>query len=183
MKKIFFLFLISFPAISSAQKQNNIDPQNICYSSPGNYEVTLIATNSAGSDTLTFNNYISIYPFTPPQAIIQSTDKLISNQGFSVYQWCHNGNIINGATDYFLIIGDSGDYNVTSADINGCEVEAAIYDVHIDIGEFILNTDFHSEVNLNLINTQALPSGMYRLRIFSDDKIINTKFIKQYIFL
>ena len=32
------------------------------YNTPGSFDVTLIATNSSGSDTLTLNNYILVYP-------------------------------------------------------------------------------------------------------------------------
>src|SRR5205085_5970951 len=34
---------------------------------------------------------------------------------------------INGATDYLYIASQSADYNVVAADINGCEVEAVIF--------------------------------------------------------
>src|SRR6185295_17898951 len=45
------------------------------------------------------------------------------------YQWYHAGNIIPGATDYFYVATQSGDYNVVATDANGCEVEAVINDV------------------------------------------------------
>ncbi len=111
------------------------NPTNICYYSPGSYSVTLIAINDAGSDTLTIPNFISVFSFPPSQGIMQSGDTLISNQGFINYEWYHNGILVPGATDYFLAISDSGNYNVISNDSNGCEVEAVIYDVHIGINE------------------------------------------------
>lgn len=79
------------------------DPQNICYNTPGNYYVTLIATNANGTDLITLNNYITVFPQSPPQAIQQSGDTLFSNTGFVNYQWYLNGNVINGATDYFYV--------------------------------------------------------------------------------
>jgi hypothetical protein len=106
-----------------------VNPNNICYSSPGSYDVQLIATNSNGSDTLTLQNYITVYPFPFPQGIQQSEDTLFANQGATSYQWYFNGNIIGGATDYFYIAQTSGDYNVIATDANGCEVEAVITDV------------------------------------------------------
>ena len=105
------------------------NPTNICYNSPGNYAVTLIASNSISSDTLTLNNYITVYPYPPAQGILQSGDTLFANQGAVSYQWYQGGNLIPGATGYFYVATGSGDFNVVATDANGCEVEAAIFDV------------------------------------------------------
>jgi hypothetical protein len=105
------------------------------YTTPGTYTVTLIAINSNGSDTLTLNNYITVYPYPPPQGILQSGDTLFANAGAVAYQWYYNGNIINGATGYYYVATQNGNYNVICTDNNGCEVEAAIFDVMTDIGE------------------------------------------------
>ncbi len=107
----------------------DINPTSICYNTPGSYDVSLIVTNAAGSDTLTLNNYITVYPFPPPQGITQSGDTLFANQGAMGYQWYHTGVLIPGATDYFFLASQDGDYNVVATDANGCEVEAAIFDV------------------------------------------------------
>jgi len=104
-------------------------PQNICYPTPGNYDVQLIASNANGSDTLTMNNYITVYPSPPPQGITQIGDTLFANPGAVSYQWFFNGNAIAGATDYFYVAQSSGSYNVVCTDANGCEVEAVINDV------------------------------------------------------
>jgi gliding motility-associated-like protein len=49
----------SFPGAtpSSSTVQN---PTNICYNTPGNYDVTLIATNAFGTDTIVMTNYVSV---------------------------------------------------------------------------------------------------------------------------
>jgi len=107
----------------------DVNPTSICYSTPGTYGVTLIATNINGSDTLTLNNFITVYPFPAPQGISQSGDTLFANAGATSYQWYYGGNLIPGATDYFYLAPQSGDYNVVATDVNGCEVEAAIFDV------------------------------------------------------
>jgi hypothetical protein len=104
-------------------------PQNICYSSPGNYSVSLIATGAVGSDTLSLNNYIQVYPSPPPQSITQNGDTLFANAGAVFYQWYHNAVLIPGATDYFYIAPAGGDYNVVATDANGCEVEAVVFNV------------------------------------------------------
>jgi len=121
-------FLWSFaganPAVST-----DVNPTQICYNTPGNYTVELIATNAVTSDTLTLINYITVYPYPAPQGILQSGDTLISNQGAISYQWYYNGVLIPGATEYFYVASESGNYNVVATDANGCEVEAAIFDV------------------------------------------------------
>src|SRR5205085_11288431 len=61
--------------------------------------------------------------------ITQSGDTLIANQGAVSYQWYHGGNIIPGATNYFYVAQSSGNFNVVCTDLNGCEVEAVIFDV------------------------------------------------------
>jgi len=112
------------PAVST-----DVNPTNICYNTPGSYDVMLIASGASGSDTLSLPNYITVFPFPAAQGILQSGDTLIANQGAVSYQWYHDGNILPGATDYFYVASEGGSYNVVATDINGCEVEAVIFDV------------------------------------------------------
>ena len=108
---------------------NDVNPVGICYSQPGTYDVSLIATGPGGADTLTLSNYITVFPYPPPQAIQQLGDTLVANQGAASYQWYYNGNIIPGATDYFYVATQNGDYNILCIDSNGCEVESVIFNV------------------------------------------------------
>jgi PKD repeat protein len=121
-------YVWDFPG-GSPNISTDVDPQNICYSAPGVYPVTLIATNANGNDTLTLINFITVYPYPPPQGINQSGDTLFAIPGAVTYQWYQDGNIIPGATDYFYVAMQSGNYNVVATDANNCEVEAVIYDV------------------------------------------------------
>ena len=121
-------YLWTFPG-ANPSTSTDVSPQNICYNNPGSYDVQLVATNGAGNDTLALANYITVYPQPPPQGIIQSGDTLFAIAGATSYQWYYNGNIINGATNYFCVATQSGNYNVVATDNNGCEVEAAIFDV------------------------------------------------------
>src|SRR4030095_12787801 len=95
-------FQWSFPG-SSTPVSTDVNPANICYNTPGSYPVTLIADNGTTTDTLTLNNYITVYPFPPPQGIMQSGDTLFANPGATSYQWYHAGNLIPGATDYYYV--------------------------------------------------------------------------------
>ncbi len=117
-------FVGATPSVST-----DVNPTNVCYNSPGTYDVQLIATNGNGSDTLLLPNYITVYPYPAPQGISQSGDTLIANAGAVTYQWYHGGVLIPGATDYFYVATESGDYNVAASDANNCQVEAAIFDV------------------------------------------------------
>jgi len=118
----------SFPG-ATPDSSNDVNPTNICYSTPGSYDVELIASNANGSDTLLLPNYITVFPAPLPQSITQSGDTLFAIVGSSLYQWYFNSNIINGASDYFYVAQQSGNYNVVATDINGCEVEAVINNV------------------------------------------------------
>jgi len=115
---------------ASPGSSSDVNPSNICYMFPGQYDVTIIAQAcDEVSDTLTLTNYITVYPQPPPQGIQQSGDTLFAIPGASSYQWYFNSNIITGATDYFYAATQSGNYNVVATDGNGCEVEAVINNV------------------------------------------------------
>ncbi len=116
---------------TGASPSTSIDanPTNICYNSPGTYSVSLVASNATDADTLTLNNFITVYPYPSPQGISQSGDTLFANAGAAGYQWYLNGIAISGATDYFYVAPEGGDYNLVATNGNGCEVEAAIFDV------------------------------------------------------
>ncbi|MEO8088280.1 MAG: T9SS type A sorting domain-containing protein, partial [Bacteroidota bacterium] len=133
-------FLWSFPG-ANPSTSTDVNPTNICYSTPGNYNVSLIATGSGGSDTLLLLNYITVYPYPAPQGITQSGDTLFANQGSATYQWYYNGVLIQGATNYFYVITLFGNYNVVCTDANSCEVEAAIFDV-VGINSAVPNGEF-----------------------------------------
>jgi len=115
-----------FPG-GNPSSSNNFNPPSICYNTPGNYAVTLIASGCNVVDTIT--SYLNVFPYPPPQSIIQSGDTLFANTGSDSYQWYFNGNIISGATDYYYVADESGNYNVVATDANGCEVEAVLYNV------------------------------------------------------
>jgi PKD repeat protein len=107
----------------------DVNPTNICYNTPGTYTVSLIAINATGSDTLTLNNFITVFPAPPAQGILQNGDTLFANPGSTLYQWYFNGSLISGATNYFYVAPQSGNYSVIATDENNCEVEAVINNV------------------------------------------------------
>jgi len=110
-----WIFTGAFPDTSTLQ-----NPTNICYSNPGTYPVTLIVTNSNGSDTLAVTPLI-IYGTAPapPTITVIGGDTLISSNA-AHYQWYFNGSIIAGATDSFYVAHQGGTYAVQITDSLGC---------------------------------------------------------------
>jgi hypothetical protein len=88
--------------------------------------------------------YINVVS-TPSQGILQIGDTLFANAGGEYYQWYYNGNLIPGATDYFYLASQNGDYNILVADSNGCEVEAVIFNVLTSVKG---NAVFQNEMNV-----------------------------------
>ena len=145
------------PSSSSAS-----NPQNICYPSSGNYDITLIATGSTSTDTLTFSNYITVFPSPSPQSITQSGDTLFALTGAASYQWYYNGGLINGATNYYYVAPASGDYNLVASDVNGCEVEAVIFNVIAEV-----------EMLLDLSKPVIFPNPVENLLTIQDPEFVN----------
>jgi len=121
-------FLWSFPG-ANPSVSTDANPMSICYNTPGSYDVQLIASDGANTDTLLMQNYIVVYPYPLPQSVQQSGDTLFANQGSPSYQWYYAGVLIPGATNYFYVAPQSGNYSVVCTDNNGCEVEAVLFDV------------------------------------------------------
>jgi len=130
----------SFPG-ASPDTSTSFNPSGICYTSPGSYDVTLIAFNANGSDTVVLEDAITVFGYPAPQSIQQQGDSLVANPGASLYQWYYNGSAISGATNNVFVTVDNGDYNVIATDENGCEVEAAIYNVLSGLTQALSNGD------------------------------------------
>jgi hypothetical protein len=133
------------------------NPQNICYYNPGNFDITLIATNNFGSDTITVQNAITVFPQIVFNSIVQSGDTLFSVPGLSSYQWEYNNTAIMGANDYYYIASQSGDYSVSVIDSNGCTAVATLINVianttqlkrdDFDFGVKIIDSQIFLEIN------------------------------------
>jgi PKD repeat protein len=99
---------------NSSTDQN---PSGICYTAPGVYEITLIASNSSGSDTITqsltvlnVNTAVSVNGITITSAASNAT-----------YQWinCVTDLPVNGATSASFTPSANGSYAVIVTE-NGC---------------------------------------------------------------
>ena len=69
-----WLFTGGAPGFSTVQ-----NPTGIVYSSPGSYDVKLIASNANGSDTLVKTDYIEVLPATSIQELVEQSVSLYPN--------------------------------------------------------------------------------------------------------
>jgi hypothetical protein len=111
---------------SSATTAN---PQNICYSAPGSYDVTLVASNGAGTDSFTLSNAIVVNPPVQFSPITRNGDTLFSTQGYVSYQWYVDATLITGANNFYYVATQNGDYAVQVEDSNGCSATAIMINV------------------------------------------------------
>ena len=113
-------------APSTSTDQN---PLNIYYNAYGSFDVTLIACNGAGCDTLFLPLFITEFQ-TPPQPVITLiNDTLYSSPAFA-YAWYNTtnpGTVIS--TGSFYVPLSFGSYFVTITDSNDCQNSSAIFDV------------------------------------------------------
>lgn len=93
------------------------DPTGICYLTAGTYQVSLTASNTAGSDAVQYD--LVVLPL-PVATISQSGSILIASAGFSSYQWLKDGSALTGENNDSLDITDNGNYEVVVTDQYGC---------------------------------------------------------------
>ena len=116
------------------------DPTNICYQTPGTYDVSLIISNADGSDTLTLTNYITVNP-TPPIPTITQSGYTLTSSVASAYQWQFNSVDIPGATNQSYDVQQSGYYSVIITDQNGCVTSGTIYVLIVGVNDPLQNTN------------------------------------------
>ncbi|MEO8150566.1 MAG: T9SS type A sorting domain-containing protein [Bacteroidia bacterium] len=101
------------PASSTVQ-----NPTNVCYNSYGSFDVTLIACNGGGCDTLVIPGFINT--IAPPTVIItQSAGTLYASPAFT-YQWYSVSGLIPGATGSSFTPATVGNYYVVVTNSSGC---------------------------------------------------------------
>ncbi len=117
-----WLFPGAVPSVST-----DMNPANICYGVPGNYDVTLIASNPLTADTLFIPGYIHV--FAPPSApvIFQQADTLMIAPTASSYQWYYDSISISGTNNPYYTAVLPGHYSVLITDFAGCTATSSSY--------------------------------------------------------
>lgn len=143
-----------FPGATPASSTDE-SPSGVCYSQPGNYSVTQIVTNTAGTDTLQLTNFIQVNSNPQTPVFSQSGDTLTCSPALS-YQWYLNGIPISGATNQQFVATLSGNYSVEITDGKGCtSISATRFVALVGIDEtpeqalfYIFPNPAHDQVNL-----------------------------------
>jgi gliding motility-associated-like protein len=112
------------PATSFVQ-----NPTNICYSTTGNYNVSVTVTSACGSTTTPVTNFITVSTTpvpvisgAPASTVCSGTNVVLTTTAlFLNYQWNLNGTAIPGETSSTLSVSSSGDYTVTCSNNPSCE--------------------------------------------------------------
>ncbi len=113
----------AIPDTSSLQ-----NPAGIYYPTYGQYDVSLVACNLSGCDTLEMISFIQEYP--DPQNSITAIGDTLYSLSFPSYQWFESGTgIINGATNQFYVAQTPGAYYCLVTDSNGCQTVSNIISV------------------------------------------------------
>jgi len=103
------------------------NPAGICYNSFGSFDVTLIACNGAGCDTLFLPDFIVEYQVPPQPVITQSNDTLYSTPAYT-YAWYSTANpgVVISSNSYITGI-NGGSYFVVISDSVGCQSSSTIF--------------------------------------------------------
>jgi len=113
---------------SSTPTSSQQNPTNICYPTAGTFDVALVATNSAGSDSIFMSNFITVNPLP---TVVASNDTTICNgsaatisaSGANMYSWSNT--IVMGPSQTVTPTSTTT-YIVTGIDINGCQNQDSV---------------------------------------------------------
>jgi len=109
----------NFPGANTTTSTDQ-NPTNICYSTPGTYQVELIVTNQYGANGITYTNYVTVNTSPSNPDVIVNGYWLSSNITAAGYQWYFNGDAIQGATDQSYSATIDGYYYVVIDNGSGC---------------------------------------------------------------
>lgn len=128
-------FLWSFPGGTPATS-TEVNP-TVQYTVPGTYDVTLEATNSAGSNTHLKANYITITPGAQAgfSFVVNGTQATFTNtsQGSATISWDFGDNTSSTATNPVHTYQNNGIYAVTQTVTNSCGINTSTQAVTIAV--------------------------------------------------
>src|SRR6185436_5729066 len=107
----------------------------VCYTVPGSYDVTMIAFNSNGSDTVICHQCVQVSPGITPFSITRNADTLFAPPGFVSYQWYLDSALIANATNQYYIFSPGGTYRVLVTDSFGCNRLESVRSITMSVEE------------------------------------------------
>lgn len=118
--------------------------QLVTYNTAGVWDVTLEATNSFGTSSQNYPDYITVNAPPATQTIVQNGNTLsVTLAGGQTVQWYRNGNAIAGATSATYVVTQVGNYKARIFSAQGCSVftnEIYVNPAGVDEYEFETNT-------------------------------------------
>jgi PKD repeat protein len=105
----------SFPGGSPSSSP--MESPHVCYDTPGTYSITLISSNSAGSDTSTQS--VTIFPVPTTPIVTLSGNELVSSSPID-NQWYFNNAPILGEVSQTYTPSQNGLYYVAVNNTDGC---------------------------------------------------------------
>ncbi|MBK8845679.1 MAG: PKD domain-containing protein [Bacteroidetes bacterium] len=120
---------------SSSTDQN---PTNICYNNYGSFDVSLIACNAAGCDTVTFPSFIVEFQL-PAAPVITLTGNVLSCTPAFSYQWYIVGDTTVYSISQSFTPTVNGNYYVLINDSNGCQAPSNVIGFFSSTPELVVN--------------------------------------------
>lgn len=167
-------WLWSFPGSDSATSTQQ-SPSNICYQTPGLYDVQLIVTNTNGTDTLLLADYIQVDSCLAPEArfsvqrdsICQGTCVQFFNNSIRTdsSEWVFIGADAPYDTSYLknpiVCYSDTGDFDVQLRVFNQYGVDILYLTDYISVAEFprVTASDDKSVYVGNSVELEAFGTG------------------------
>jgi hypothetical protein len=111
------------PSFSALQ-----NPLNICYNSFGSFDVSLVACNASGCDSINLPGFIKEFSSPAIPAILQSNDTLYTSYSSYSYTWhstTNPGNILSSQSYFVPTI--QGSYYVIVCDSLGCCASSELF--------------------------------------------------------
>ncbi|MDD3876925.1 MAG: PKD domain-containing protein [Bacteroidales bacterium] len=163
---------------------SNLQNPTVIYNTAGNYNVTLLAGNTAGSNTLTNNNYITVNALPTVPTITQNVNILSTSATNVTYEWFLNGVAIPNSNTSSITATVSGAYTVQVTNTSGCKATSVAlnfigtnpYDAGITVVTnptgTICSGSIVPVVTIKNFGTQTLTSAVIKYRI--DNGTLNT---------
>ncbi len=148
----------------------------VIYNTPGTYDVTLIAFNSAGSDTVTLTNYITVNPLPVPSFTTDINGLTVDFTNTSTeatgYFWDFGDSNTSTDVNPSHTYADDGTYEVVLSAINDCDtvtstqtvvivtVPVAAFSANVTSGCAPLTVEFINQSSANAVDYEwDFPGG------------------------